>query len=354
MLVKDSIKYSYNDIAVMPAKISYINHRKETNPYYFDGMLPIFTAPMSSIVNEDNISTYLRNRINVVIPRNIDIKKRIKWMVEFNCFSAMSMQEARKYFLEEPNMILENGNKKMHLCIDVANGHMESLYDLVTDLRARYKNLVIMTGNIANPETIWTAMYVGVDYIRIGIGTGAGCITSSNTSIHYPIASLIDECVRIKKEFIASSNKKSDLKIIADGGIRNYNDVIKALALGADYVMIGGLFGSCFESSDRIYEKDEFGYFESDETNFHGLPLYHKFYGMASKEGMKDLGIEKHTAEGIVKYVEITQTIGSWANNMGDYLRSAMSYTNTKYLHNFSKNAKAILISGNTYQSVNK
>lgn len=175
MLVKDSIKYSYNDIAVMPAKISTIKHRKDTNPYYFDGMLPIFTAPMSSIVNEDNISTYLSNHINVVIPRNINIKERIRWMVEFNCFAAMSMQEARKYFLEEPNMIRKNGNKKMHLCIDVANGHMESLYDLVRDLRVRYKNLVIMTGNIANPETIEDACNAGVDYIRIGIGTGAGC-----------------------------------------------------------------------------------------------------------------------------------------------------------------------------------
>lgn len=173
MLVKDSIKYSYNDIAVMPAKISTIKHRKETNPYYFDGMLPIFTAPMSSIVNEDNISTYLLNHINVVIPRNINIKERIRWMVEFNCFAAMSMQEARKYLLETPTVI--KANKKMHLCIDVANGHMQSLYDLVKELKARYKNLVIMTGNIANPETIEYAINAGVDYIRIGIGTGAGC-----------------------------------------------------------------------------------------------------------------------------------------------------------------------------------
>lgn len=190
--------------------------------------------------------------------------------------------------------------------------------------------------------------YIANDYIV------HNCITSSNTAIHYPIASLIDECVKVRKEWELIHNKKSKSQIIADGGIRNYNDVIKALALGADYVMIGGLFASFYESSNMIYERNYKEYFESDETNFHALELYHKFYGMASKEGMEDLGIENHTAEGIVKYVKITQTIGSWSQNMADYLRSAMSYTNTKYLYDFSKNAKAILISGNTYQSVNK
>ena len=351
MLNKDSVKYSYNDIAVMPADISDINHRKETNPFYDNGNLPIFTAPMSSIVNEDNISTYLLNHINVIIPRNINIKERIRWMIEFNCFSAMSMQEARKYFLEDPNMIRKNGNKKMHLCIDVANGHMRSLYDLVKRLKSAYTNITIMTGNIANPETIKYACEAGVDYIRIGIGTGAGCITSSNTAIHYPIASLIDECV---KERHKNGGK---VKIIGDGGIRNYNDVIKALALGADYVMIGGLFATCLEAgpvyqqfTNTITNEPRL----SQNTDFHNLDLFHKFYGMASKEGMRDLGLKKHTAEGICKFVKITQTIEGWANNMEDYLRSAMSYTGTTDIQYFKYNATAILISGNTYQSVNK
>lgn len=184
--------------------------------------------------------------------------------------------------------------------------------------------------------------YIANDYIV------HNCITSSNTAVHYPIASLIDECVKKRHKF------GGKVKIIADGGIRNYNDVIKALALGADYVMIGGLFASFYESSDMIYEKNDKEYFESGKTNFHEFPLYHKFYGMASKEGMEDLGIENHTAEGIVKYVQITQTIKTWANNMADYLRSAMSYTGTTDIQYFKYNATAILISGNTYQSVNK
>lgn len=173
MLNKDSVKYSYNDIAVIPTAMSDIKHRSETNPFYDNGKLPIFTAPMSSIVNVDNIPTYLSNHINVVVPRNIDIVDRFYYMSKYDCFAAVSMNEAEKYCLGNNKILLKN--EKVKLCIDVANGHMQSLYDLVKRLKSEYPNMVIMTGNIANPETIKYACEAGVDYIRIGIGTGAGC-----------------------------------------------------------------------------------------------------------------------------------------------------------------------------------
>ena len=80
------------------------------------------------------------------------------------------------------------------------------------------------------------------------------CITTSNVSIHYPQASLIDECYNIKKQLLLETEDILP-KIIADGGIRNYDHVIKALALGADYVMIGSLFAQCIESAgEKTYK----------------------------------------------------------------------------------------------------
>ena len=67
-----------------------------------------------------------------------------------------------------------------------------------------------------------------------------GCLSTSNTGIHYPIASLINDIVQIRDEISSKYDKLP--KIIADGGIRNYSDAIKALALGSDYVMIGSVF----------------------------------------------------------------------------------------------------------------
>ena len=100
-----------------------------------------------------------------------------------------------------------------------------------------------------------------------------GCITSSNTSIHYPMASLINDVFQVKQslQLIADSTGKKLPYIIADGGIRNYSDVIKALALGSDYVMIGSLFASLYESCAKTVKID-------------GIK-YKEFYGMASKQG---------------------------------------------------------------------
>lgn len=82
------------------------------------------------------------------------------------------------------------------------------------------------------------------------------CITTSNVSTHYPQASLIDECYKIKRFWKNYTSKDVVPYIIADGGIRNYDHVIKALALGADYVMIGSLFAQCIESAGEKSSKN--------------------------------------------------------------------------------------------------
>ena len=109
-----------------------------------------------------------------------------------------------------------------------------------------------MAGNIANPQTYREYCEAGIDYVRCSIGSGSCCTTASNTSVHYPIASLIDEINTIKSNRI--SNNQFTTKVIADGGIRNFSDVVKALALGADYVMVGGLFSSFIESAGKIVD----------------------------------------------------------------------------------------------------
>jgi IMP dehydrogenase/GMP reductase len=145
---------------------------------------------------------------------------------------------------------------------------MKSLYDKCIKAKKLAKDnnykLTIMTGNIANAKTYeWiykNALYeyeenghiyydCAIDYIRVGIGGGSGCITTSNVSIHYPQASLINECKKIKESVVCNRDLRKKPAIVADGGIRNYDHVIKALALGADYVMIGSLFAQCIESA---------------------------------------------------------------------------------------------------------
>lgn len=370
MLTKKKL-YSYNDITIIPSVLSYIDSRSECNPYLENKMLPLFTAPMSSVVNEGNFSIFEDNGINAILPRNIDIKTRLKYSKEGK-WAAYSLKEFEEYFCVETPP-----HDTWRALIDVANGHMETIYDLVAVAKTM-NNIEVMVGNIANPQTMRDICETDVDYVRVGIGAGAGCITSSNTAIHYPMASLINECYKVREEIGGKT------KIIADGGIRNYSDVIKALALGADYVMIGSLFAQCLESAGKkFYGGDKSGlntsylpdistlkynegntwystndnYFDKDPIGIEIFPnLKVLFYGMASKDGQCDIsGGKTKTSEGIAKFLPVLYTIKGWTENMIAYLRSAMSYCNITDITMFNPyNVDTYIMSTEAKNSINK
>lgn len=283
-MLLNKIGYSYNDITIIPSVISKINSRSECNPF-IEGTnwLPIFASPMGSVVSENNVDIFLENGITPILPRNIDIKIRKKEM-ENQTWVALSLKEFEELFIK--HVIDRKGDFRTHyfVVVDIANGHMRSLYEKciqAKELAVEYEyGLTIMTGNIANHKTYeWicrNARYknikngksgLAVDYIRVGIGGGSGCITTSNVSIHYPQASLIEKCYEVKQKLLAEEedthpnyrkpifNPEDFPKIVADGGIRNYDHVIKALALGADYVMIGSVFAQCIESAGEKINK---------------------------------------------------------------------------------------------------
>jgi len=222
------------------------------------------------------------------------------------------------------------------ILVDIANGHMEKLYNLSKKFMEQYPYGELMIGNIANPKTYEKFAEIGVKYIRVGIGGGSGCLTSANTGVHYPMASLIKECFEIKKQWGYNS------KIVADGGFRNYDDIIKALALGADYVMLGGMLNKTLEScSDTLL----FGKFKISKERaikiwekypFMRKYFYKKFRGMSTKEVQKKWGRGKiKTSEGVHRMNKVEYTLMGWTENFKDYLRSAMSYTNSKNLESF-------------------
>lgn len=393
-MIIDKEGYAYNDLTVVPEKISRVKSRSECNPYYEDGNLPIFTAPMASVVSNENYKVFEDNKITPIIPRNIDIKERILKMNEQK-WVALSLREFEDLFITNYKDRIEEIGHHYYICVDIANGHMKSLYDKCKQAKelARDNNykLTIMTGNIANAETYeWickNAIYqnkddynvTAIDYIRCGIGGGCGCITSSNVSIHYPQASLIDECRKVKDWFENCYDRKVPA-IIADGGIRNYDHVIKALALGADYVMIGSLFAQCIESAGLKYlgmynnSPMKFNYDayvpESLYIDSNGNWIGHikqlkdedwigelnvKFFGMASADGQKSIsGKKTKTSEGITKYLPVKYTLSGWIENMISYLRSAMSYCDCFDITEFIGKPKLIKNSISEINAVNK
>lgn len=377
-MLKTNIRYGYNDVMIQPAVVSDINHRSECNPYIEDGMLPIFTAPMSTVVDTQNYDLFYENHLFAILPRNINWEIRKEWIYKGK-WVAVSLGEFEDFICKEDNFRQCPKDYHLRIVIDVANGHMKKIFRLSCLAKIIHGNhLEIMSGNIANPKTYDDYCGAYIDYVRVGIGGGAGCITSSNTGIHDGIASLLNDINSYKA--YRKANGKFCTKVIADGGIRGYADVIKALALGADYVMIGSVLAQTVESAAPIYKKNKTGAVAtepfSEVTTKDIRPLnedkclgkwvdkngkvyghlYKEFYGMASKYGQISINGEKtKTSEGIKKELEVTTNLDTWVDNMTAYLRSAMSYCNITDVKCFTPtNVTVQVISNNTVNSINK
>ena len=377
-MLKTNTRYGYNDVMIQPAVASDINHRSECNPYIEDGMLPIFTAPMSTVVDTQNYDLFYENHLFAILPRNIDWEIRKEWIYEGK-WVAVSLSEFEGFICDEANFFQRPNDYHLRIVIDVANGHMKKIFKLSCIAKSIHGNrLEIMSGNIANPETYNKYCEAYIDYVRVGIGGGAGCITSSNTGIHDGIASLLYDINSTKT--YRKRTGRFYTKVIADGGIRGYSDVIKALALGADYVMIGSVLAQTVESAAPIYKKNRLGTLAtepfSEVTTKDIRPLnedkclgkwidkngkvyghlYKEFYGMASKYGQISINGEKtKTSEGIKKELEVATNLDTWVENMTAYLRSAMSYCNITDVKRFTPSRVTVqVISNNTVNSINK
>lgn len=340
--------YSLQDITLIPATVSEISSRSQCNPHADDfGMLPLFVAPMSSVINDKNWKTFHDHKINTIIPRNIDVETRLKLSHNQLTFVAFSLDEFEIYFCTKISY-------KAHVLIDVANGHMKKLIDLCKKAKEiNGDNVIIMAGNVANPETYFEYARAGIDYCRMSIGSGSQC-TTANTGIFYPMGSLLTK-TNIYKESVKTWFNNPDCpyksvpKIVADGGFNTFGDIIKALALGADYVMCGKIFAKSVEGCGEIktqikplnYDILKDGPFNEwirtqDISRIKFLECYREYYGMSTKRAQIEFGKEgTKTEEGIQSYIKIEYYLSDWVHRFIDYLCSAMSYTNSFNLSDF-------------------
>ena len=347
------IKFDFNDILIKPAPISYIESRTSINILDENGMLPIFTAPMFDVVSEENSDLYNENGIYSIIPRKSEYNPNELVTNNPKKFLALGLDDFIEFFISGKRIEIKERDKA-YILIDIANGNMVKLVNVVRVSKNIYKdNLVLMVGNIANPETYKILSNAGADLIRCSVGSGSACLTSENTSTGYPLASLIKDTYEI------SLTLDNPAKIIADGGIGSYSDVIKSLALGASYVMLGGLLNKSLESSGDCYEvPTENGLITKLQSQIlfdNNLPVYKQYKGMSTKQAQKQMGnVRLKTAEGIVKYNQVEYNLGGWVENFRDYLKSNMSYCGKSDLKDFIGNVEFSMITYNAFLRYNK
>jgi IMP dehydrogenase len=203
--------------------------------------------------------------------------------------------------------------------VDTAHGHSRGVIDMVRTIRRRFPRLDLVAGNVGTAEATRELIRAGADAIKVGIGPGSICTTRVVAGVGVPQVTAIFECSR--------AAARSNTPVIADGGVKQTGDIAKAIAAGADAVMIGGLFAGVDESPGEmvLYEGRSYKYYR----------------GMGSLEAMKqgsrdryfqdaEDDIAKLVPEGIEGRVPHKGPLGDTMYQMVGGLRAAMGYCGTK------------------------
>jgi len=217
--------------------------------------------------------------------------------------------------------------------IDSAHGHSQNVIKTIKDIKNKYKDIDIIGGNIATAEGAIELAKAGVDAVKVGMGPGSICTTRIIAGIGVPQITAILE---IKKAL-----KDSNVNIIADGGMRFSGDIAKAIAAGADSVMLGGLFAGTEEAPGKV-------------ELFQGRSF--KIYrGMGSIGAMterddanrylqEDVESEKLVPEGIEGRVPYKGLVANVINQLEGGLRQCMGYIGCKNIKDMQKNSEFIEI----------
>ena len=335
--------YSLDEIGLIPAATSSIKHRADINPFY-GNKLPIFVAPMTCLLNLENWEVFYNSKVIPIWPiRDANNKKRELPLDDLVSWIAMTIEEFKWVFREHIAPI-DVPKEYFKVLIDCANGNMKELFSIVKGVKQEYGDkLVVMIGNIANPETYLECCKAGVDYVRVGIGGGSGCTTSVQTGIHASMPWILEGIKEVKKKIYWYGPLT---KVVADGGITNPSRAIKCLALGADYVMMGKAFAECKEVD--VHQREEFdGPFD--------LKYFNHYYGQSSEQGQMDrFGKVKANPEGTSLWVPVTTTLKEFTNKFEAALRSAMSYCGAKALDDFIGKVKYEYMSPDEFRAYNK
>jgi len=205
--------------------------------------------------------------------------------------------------------------------IDVAHGHCDAVIDQIKWLKSAYPHLPVIAGNIATRAAAEDLILAGANCLKVGIGPGSLCTTRLQTGCGVPQLTAI---LNVAKA-IYEVNKP--ITLIADGGIKNSGDIVKALAAGADAVMIGNLFAGTVETPGTVFHDPG------------SLGPYKIYRGMASQEAQLSWKGSATSVEGELKRVRWNGNVKTVFSSLINGILSGMTYQNARNLHELRVNA---------------
>lgn len=236
-------------------------------------------------------------------------------------------------------------NLNLLVCIDTANGAsellipaIEKIFNFKKEIKKTFSDEIeveIMAGNIVTSEAADFLYNLGVKFLRIGIGSGSVCSTPMVTGIFRPVVSSIMEIYEWRE-----TNKISDCYLVADGGIRGAADVMKAIAVGADFVMMGSLFAGFDESNGELIREEE--------GKFYKLYRGMASYDMAKLNNTVNNLNKPIVPEGVTTKVPYRGSLEPWFEEFLGSLRSCMSYCNARTIEQFRVRVEIVVGTTNT------
>ena len=318
---------TYNDVLLKP-QYSNIRSRSEVsiasmlrgNGPTTHLSLPIISSPMDTVSEEEMAITMWRHGGLAVVHRYNTIEQQVKIMDEItvgaNCNAAAAIGTTGDY-LDRAKYLYDAGARI--LCVDVAHGHHILMQEALHELREVFGDVVhIMAGNIATLEGYNDLVDWGADSVRCNIGGGSICSTRVQTGHGVPGLHTIIDCARSDR----------NVPIIADGGIRNSGDIVKALAAGADFVMLGSLLSGTDETPGDIINTRE-GKFKA-------------YRGMASKDAQVEWRGRTASLEGIATTVPCKGPVADILMGLDRGIRSGLSYSGARSITELQAKARFI------------
>jgi len=318
----------FDDITLVPTVVSTIDSRSDiTTKVQCKGIdlnVPIVAAPMKDVCDGE-----VAHKLNLlgglgIIHRFMSIDEQIKEWERSSC-PIKSNSDKLAYgsacaigvngdSLERFERLYKSGCRVF--CFDTANGANTKVEKAIRNIESYDIDLIV--GNVASKECYaWLDSMPNVRAIRVGIAGGAACTTKNATGINYGMVSSIMECASVKKNTL----------LIADGGIREPSDMCKALAVGADLVMLGSCIATTTDSPAEIVKQDG--------------KLVKVYHGSASFEIQKEYRNNPKYIEGRVRFLEYEgESLEDLVTRFSDGLRSCMSYFNARNLAEFRRNVR--------------
>jgi GMP reductase len=232
--------FTYDDVYLRPkyselasrgdadTSVSFLGYRRKFK-------LPVIPANMQDVIDLSLAEELDHNGYFYIMHRFGDIKQ-YTIPADLQSVSVGVKEEDKRYLYNFGNGLPD------FVTIDTAHGHHTNVKDMVKFVRSMVDSTKLIAGNVATADGYKFLCDLGVDAVKVGIGGGSICTTKYKTGFHLPTAYSVWECAQTGY----------DVPIIADGGLKHYGDVAKALVLGADMVMSGGWFASCIDSPAKI------------------------------------------------------------------------------------------------------